>query len=405
LARPLSRANVDELNQRARARLAAAGQLTGPTLQGPDSTAFQAGDRIVCLRNDRRLGVVNGTRATITHLDPTTRTLAATGDDGTRIELPAAYLDAGHVAHGYAITGHKAQGLTVDHTFVLGSPELYREWGYVALSRGRQTNRLYLATVDEPDDLHHHTPEPVVDQTAALTSRLQRSRAQQPVTDGLTDLAARWRHTHARLHGHDIARQQALTHRRAQLAHERQADAEQLARVRRRLEQTTAGLGRLRNRDLRFQLQADHDLRVQGLARLDNQLHQLDAELAGLPPQEEVTGLQARHHELGSQLRRAAERRADAHRHAPPAYLTTVLGAPPSEVRARRCWDQATLIIEEHRLRWGITDPARALGSQPADPIQAEEHRRASALVDQSRRELARVDRPRERQRTWRLAR
>jgi ATP-dependent exoDNAse (exonuclease V) alpha subunit len=97
----------------------------------------------VCLRNDRRLGVVNGTRATITRIDPHRRTVEAVDDRGAQLELPAGYLDAGHVTHGYAITGHKAQGLTCDHTYTLGTETLYREWGYVAMSRGKLTNQLY----------------------------------------------------------------------------------------------------------------------------------------------------------------------------------------------------------------------------------------------------------------------
>ncbi len=58
------RADVDDLNTRARARLLAAGHLTGPALD-VHGVRFQAGDRIVCLRNDRQIGLVNGTRATI----------------------------------------------------------------------------------------------------------------------------------------------------------------------------------------------------------------------------------------------------------------------------------------------------------------------------------------------------
>ena len=45
----------------------------------------------------------------------------------------------------------KAQGATVDATFLLGDDRLFREAGYVALSRGRQTNRLYLVA-----DAHLH---------------------------------------------------------------------------------------------------------------------------------------------------------------------------------------------------------------------------------------------------------
>ena len=46
--------------------------------------------------------------------------------------------------HGYAITGHIAQGLTIDHAYVLAADGIDREWAYVALSRGRHSNHLYL---------------------------------------------------------------------------------------------------------------------------------------------------------------------------------------------------------------------------------------------------------------------
>ena len=51
--------------------------------------------------------------------------------------------------HGYAMTVHVAQGLTVDHAFVLAGPGLNRELGYTALSRGRESNHLYAAR--DPD--------------------------------------------------------------------------------------------------------------------------------------------------------------------------------------------------------------------------------------------------------------
>lgn len=127
--------------------------------------------------------MVNGTRAIITPVRDG-HGLDSLGDDGTRLHLPAVYLQAGHVAHGYAITGHKAQGLTVDHTFVLATDATYREWGYVALSRGRHTNRLYVHEHDELDlDGGPHTREPHQDPIATTVARLSRTRAQQPVSE------------------------------------------------------------------------------------------------------------------------------------------------------------------------------------------------------------------------------
>jgi hypothetical protein len=68
-----------------------------------------------------------------------------------RVVLPNSYLAAGHLTHAYAITGHKAQGMTARKAYVLGDETLYREWGYVAMSRGRDENRLYVVASDNPD--------------------------------------------------------------------------------------------------------------------------------------------------------------------------------------------------------------------------------------------------------------
>jgi len=53
-------------------------------------------------------------------------------------------MSAGHLTHAYAMTGHKAQGMTTARCFALGDDTLYKEWGYTALSRGSKENRLYL---------------------------------------------------------------------------------------------------------------------------------------------------------------------------------------------------------------------------------------------------------------------
>lgn len=53
-----------------------------------------------------------------------------------------AWLAGGALAHGYATTIHKAQGLTVDTTLIYGLGPLTREHGYVALSRGALTERV-----------------------------------------------------------------------------------------------------------------------------------------------------------------------------------------------------------------------------------------------------------------------
>ncbi len=112
--------DVADLNARARQRRMDAGQLGGPEVVA-DERAFAAGEQVVCLRNDRRLGVVNGTLATVVEVRSDDRSLVVETNDGARRELPAWYLEGGHLDHAYALTIHKAQGMTVDRSFVLGS--------------------------------------------------------------------------------------------------------------------------------------------------------------------------------------------------------------------------------------------------------------------------------------------
>jgi len=175
------RSDVDHLNGHARAQMQRAGHLTGPELV-VDDRPFQIGDRIVCLRNDRRLGIHNGTRAVITDVDVDQRTLTIR-TPSQDVTLPARYLDAGHIAHGYATTIHKAQGATVDHALILGSDELTRERGYVALSRGRHTNRVYVTGDARGLEFTDGPREPGREPNTVIRSALQRSTAKELAID------------------------------------------------------------------------------------------------------------------------------------------------------------------------------------------------------------------------------
>lgn len=74
--------------------------------------------------------------------------------------------------------------MTTDKTFVLGDETLYKEWGYVAMSRGRIENRLYaVAGVDlDREDTGGQVTRPA-DPVAALTRSLARSRAKELALD------------------------------------------------------------------------------------------------------------------------------------------------------------------------------------------------------------------------------
>lgn len=68
-----------------------------------------------------------------------------------------------HLTHGYAITVHKAQGVTTDRVFLFLSDRMSsREWGYVAGSRHRDEVHLYSdrsAYATMADDLSVSRPQ------------------------------------------------------------------------------------------------------------------------------------------------------------------------------------------------------------------------------------------------------
>ena len=102
-------------------------------------------------------------------------------DDGRELCVPREYLERGNLDHGYAQTVHKTQGATVDRTFVLGTEEAYREWGYTALTRHRVEARFY-ATAPEPGDLRApERDEP--DPRERIERRLGHGRAKRLAID------------------------------------------------------------------------------------------------------------------------------------------------------------------------------------------------------------------------------
>ncbi|MFL5844333.1 MAG: MobF family relaxase [Solirubrobacteraceae bacterium] len=178
------RADVAELNQRARARLRAQGRL-GDIEFETDGRAFAEGDRVVACRNDRRNGITNGHRGTITALDPERMALTVAFDNGRETTLPSGYAEEGNLDHAYAMTAHRAQGATVDRAFVLGSDDLYREWGYTALSRHREEARFYVNLGRDAQLTLPGLEMPLDRPEDPVTGPLRRQRAKQLAIDTL----------------------------------------------------------------------------------------------------------------------------------------------------------------------------------------------------------------------------
>ena len=172
------RADVAELNEGARALLRRAGRLGEQELVAGERE-FRAGDRVVCRQNDSALGVCNGTRATVRAVDPVLGIVTLQLDGGPIRQVPARYA-AEHLEHGYALTGHAAQGASVERAFVLVRAEgALAEWGYVAASRARTETRLYAVGPELVDDagLARDDPEPA---TRRLAGALTRAAAEPP---------------------------------------------------------------------------------------------------------------------------------------------------------------------------------------------------------------------------------
>jgi len=161
---------VRDLNARARSDGILAGSIARDGVTLHDGLTAGVGDRIVTRRNHRRLTtsdgyVRNGAFWDVTDVLPDgalrVRPAAQRGGpdaDAPLVRLPASYV-AEHVELGYATTVARTQGMTVDETHTIAAPGMGREDLYVAMSRGRHTNRTYVV-VDQPDPdcLPGHAP-------------------------------------------------------------------------------------------------------------------------------------------------------------------------------------------------------------------------------------------------------
>jgi conjugative relaxase-like TrwC/TraI family protein len=255
------RADVAELNAVARTMLQRAGRLGADSLTLADGVEIATGERVLCTRNDPRLGVANGSRGTVAAVDLVERTATVDLDDGRRVTLPRRYLDRGHLSHAYALTGHKTQGLTLERAFVLADDQrALREWGYVALTRARETTRVYTIASHLEPDASPHRPEP-----AGPVDRLAEALA-RPAAQTLALDAAGPRRTLRTL----VGEKHALDESRDRMASERHRTVRKL--------ESLGVLGRVRHRRL---LQ-------ESLRRQDEQLRSVDYELERMGREIEV---------------------------------------------------------------------------------------------------------------------
>ena len=412
-----SNESVQALNRRARTDLILDGAVDARReVELHDGTHVAVGDTVITRHNDRRLRagrgwVRNGDRWTVTEVQGDgSLTLRRAGRKwGASVVLPADY-GAEHLDLGYAVTSYRAQGITVQTSHVLVDATMTRENLYVALTRGRETNRAYVA-IDKPDD-SHDGPHPGDNTEATARSVLYGVLA----------------HVGAELSAHEtITAEQDAWANIGQLAAEYETIAAAAQRDRWALLVRAAGLTKDEAEDaitspafgaltaeLRRAEANHHDIetllprlvRARGFTDADDiaaVLHYRVARattrpagsgrarkaprlIAGLIP--EATGT------MSSEFRQALTERRDLIETRATALLnasltekqswTRALGAPPKDAKTAATWRRLARTVAAYRDRYDITDHT-PLGAPAEDDEQKIDAARAKAALDRAR--------------------
>jgi conjugative relaxase-like TrwC/TraI family protein len=413
------RTEVDRLNTACQELLAARGRLGGERLQVEDRK-LAVGDRVVCGHNAiGELGVANGSRGTITALDPHTRTLTLRldGDDGQEITLPRSYLDGRgrgernrRVDLAYATTGHRAQGLTRGRALVRLTGTEDVNWLYVQLSRARQDTRLYAVVGPEPQgagelDLPDRDQPDAYLQLAQALSRAgsQTLAIDTPSSPDLQQLST------AELR----AERDRLRRQLDQAPRDRSRELARATAYREQAEQALAAHQHPTIRQppgmLRWLRRGDQPAAVPGGLAVATQhadrAHDRERELR--QHQQRRDGwLEANAH-LGFDYRQvvralAWQRRATglAIEQERPGYVLEALGPVPESTRGRRAWRLAAAEIEQYRRTCEITDPERALGFEPHEPSQRADRQRLRTAIERVHAKQRAADRTHHREPT-----
>lgn len=157
---------------------------------GPEDGVFlgedriHEGDRVLFTKNSRELDVSNGEFGEVVRirspwlglLSGPRVTVRVDGDDGASPRLVTLdTFDYPHLTLGYAATTHKAQGATVEKTFVLAGGWMQdRELTYVQMSRARDLTWIHAAAHDVDEDVSALTYTMSVSRPKVLAHALHR---------------------------------------------------------------------------------------------------------------------------------------------------------------------------------------------------------------------------------------
>jgi hypothetical protein len=149
-----TRADVQELNERARECRKAEEELGQEALftTTRGQRFFAENDRIYFLKNDRDLRVMNGSLGTIAEIKRG-EIIVLLDKEGDKLKSRKVSINLNfynQLDHGYAATIHKAQGVTVDRAYVLGSKYFDAHSAYVGMSRHRTSVDLFWSREEFP---------------------------------------------------------------------------------------------------------------------------------------------------------------------------------------------------------------------------------------------------------------
>jgi hypothetical protein len=182
-------ATVDAFALRVRAMRSAMGEVepTGIEVAGQ---VVGAGDEIVTTRNDRRLvtgnghWVRNGDRWTVERRTSRGHLRVRSLEGRGRVWLPRTYVEE-DVALAYAVTTHKAQGMTVDRGLLLADEATSDLSLYVGMTRGRDSNDVFVGADPGLDYGPGDDPPTPVE---ILQGVLRRDTAERSATEVLRDV-------------------------------------------------------------------------------------------------------------------------------------------------------------------------------------------------------------------------
>ncbi|MEZ2122985.1 MobF family relaxase [Corynebacterium sp. CCM 9203] len=191
-----ARKEVAELNAAAQAHRIERGEVSATvSTTGRDNVSVHVGDLIVSRKNDATITIYggedagrrifNGDQWRVREINADGSITAIHTANNGRVVLPADYVKKS-VELGYASTVHRAQGLTVDTAHMLIDANTSRELAYVGLTRGRQSNHVWLVTEDDSFRDFEHTPP----QRAATPEQQEQAVWQKVMERSNADLSA-----------------------------------------------------------------------------------------------------------------------------------------------------------------------------------------------------------------------